>query len=228
MASGSSPTATSRARACGLSGRTASSSTSPMTGASRRRSPYCATARWSSGRSSRPTTAGRWPAARRASGASSSAGARRQPVRRIVCPRQMDFAHSETAQAIRLVLGSVLRARREAARRTLSEIAAEARLSPAHLSEVERGRKEVSTERLVAVAHALGIRPGEIYADLARRLGADPDQQAWPEDPPVKLRLATASLPLEALRSVADFSAYLAMANPPPRPKERIGFAPRR
>ncbi|TMD10324.1 MAG: helix-turn-helix transcriptional regulator [Chloroflexi bacterium] len=56
----------------------------------------------------------------------------------------MDFAHSETAQAIRLVLGSVLRARREAARRTLSEIAAEAGLSPAHLSEVERGRKEVS------------------------------------------------------------------------------------
>jgi len=44
----------------------------------------------------------------------------------------------------------------------------------------------------------------------------------------VKLRLATASLPLEALRSVADFSAYLAMANPPPRPKERIGFMPRR
>jgi len=27
---------------------------------------------------------------------------------------------------------------------------------------------------------------------------------------------------------VADFSAYLAMANPPPKPKERIGFAPRR
>ena len=36
--------------------------------------------------------------------------------------------------------------------------------------------------------------------------------------------LATAGLPLEALRSVADFSAYLAMANPPPAPKEPIGF----
>jgi transcriptional regulator with XRE-family HTH domain len=140
----------------------------------------------------------------------------------------MDFADSETAASIRLALGSILRTRREATRRTLSEIAAEAGLSPAHLSEVERGRKEVSTERLLAVAHALGVRPGEIYADLARRLGADPEQQSWPEDPPVKLRLATASLPLEALRSVADFSAYLAMANPPPRPKERIGFMPRR
>jgi transcriptional regulator with XRE-family HTH domain len=140
----------------------------------------------------------------------------------------MAFAHSETAQTIRHVLGSVLRARREATRRTLSEIAAEAGLSPAHLSEVERGRKEVSTERLVAVAHALGVRPAEVYADLARQLGVEPDQRAWPEDPPVKLRLATASLPLEALRSVADFSAYLAMANPPPKPKDRIGFQPRR
>ena len=54
------------------------------------------------------------------------------------------------------------------------------------------------------------------------------DDRAWPEDPPVKLRLATASLPLEALRSVADFSAYLAMSNPPPKPKDRIGFMPRR
>ena len=139
----------------------------------------------------------------------------------------MDYAHSESAGAIRGALGSVLRGRREAARRTLSEVAAEAGLSPAHLSEVERGRKEVSIERLIAVAHALGARPGEIYADLARLLGAEPEQRAWPEDPPVKLRLATASLPLDALRSVADFSAYLATANPPPKPKDRIGFLPR-
>ena len=139
----------------------------------------------------------------------------------------MTFAASESAQTVRTALGAILRQRREAARRTLTEVAGEAGLSPAHLSEVERGRKEVSIERLVAVAHALGVRPAEIYADLARQLGADADLRSWPDDPPVKLRLATASLPLEALRSVADFSAYLAMANPPPRPKGRIGFAPR-
>ncbi len=136
----------------------------------------------------------------------------------------MNFAHSEDAGIVRAALGSILRTRREATRRTLTEIAAEAGLSPAHLSEVERGRKEVSTERLLAVAHALGVRPAQVYADLARVLGADADQPSWPEDPPVKLRLATATLPLDALRSVADFSAYLAMANPPPRPKEPIGF----
>jgi transcriptional regulator with XRE-family HTH domain len=140
----------------------------------------------------------------------------------------MDFAYSETATAVRGALGSVLRTRRLAAGRTLSEVAAEAGLSPAHLSEVERGRKEVSTERLLAVAHALNVAPAQLYADLARLLGAGPENHAWPEDPPAKLRLATASLPLEALRSVADFSAYLAMANPPPRPKGPIGFSPRR
>jgi len=136
----------------------------------------------------------------------------------------MPFAHSESASAVRGALGAVLRGRREATRRTLTEVAAEAGLSPAHLSEVERGRKDVSTERLLAVAHALGARPAEIFADLARLLGADTERRAWPEDPPAKLRLATAGLPLDALRSVADFSAYLAMAHAPPRPRPRIGF----
>ena len=136
----------------------------------------------------------------------------------------MPFAHSESARQVRGALGAVLRGRREAARRSLSEVAAEAGLSPAHLSEVERGRKEVSIERLLAVAHALGARPAEIYADLARLLGADTERPAWPEDPPARLRLATAGLPLEALRSVADFSAFLAMANPPPKSRPPIGF----
>ena len=140
----------------------------------------------------------------------------------------MHFAHSESAQVVRSALGAVLRGRREAARRTLSEVAAEAGLSPAHLSEVERGRKEVSIERLLAVAHALGIHPAEIYAELARLLGADSGRPVWPEDPPVKLRLATAGLPMDALRSVADFSAFLAMANPPPKPRAPIGFNTRR
>src|SRR5437870_13701018 len=136
----------------------------------------------------------------------------------------MPCARSECARSGREARGAVLRGRRQAARRTLREVAAEAGLSPAHLSEVERGRKEVSIERLLAVSHALGARPAEIYADLARLLGADTERPAWPEDPPAKLRLATAGMPLEALRSVADFSAYLAMADPPPRPRTRIGF----
>jgi len=138
----------------------------------------------------------------------------------------MPFAYSESARTVREALGAVLRQRREALHRTLTEAATEAAVSPAHLSEVERGRKEVSTERLLAVAHALGVRPADLYAELARLLGADHERPSWPEDPPAKLRLATASLPLEALRSVADFSAYMAMSNPPPKTRPRIGFFP--
>ena len=67
----------------------------------------------------------------------------------------MSFAYSESAQAVRAALGAVLRGRREAVHRTLTEVAAEAGLSPAHLSEVERGRKEVSTERLLAAIQDL-------------------------------------------------------------------------
>jgi transcriptional regulator with XRE-family HTH domain len=140
----------------------------------------------------------------------------------------MTFAHTETAGGIRRALGSVLRAHRVARGRTLTEVAAEAGLSPAHLSEVERGRNDISTERLVAVAHALELTAADMYVEVARLLGAAAAEPSWPDDPPAKLRLATASLPLDALRSVADFSAYLAMANPPPKPKVPIGFTPRR
>src|SRR3977135_3946529 len=142
----------------------------------------------------------------------------------MICFEGMNFAYSESARLVRSALGAVRRQRRESSRRTLTEVAAEAGLSPAHLSEVERGRKEVSTDRLLAGAHSLGQRPADMYAALPRPLGADSDQRRWPEDPPVKLRLATAGLPMEALRSVADFSAYLAMANPPPRARPPIGF----
>src|ERR1700686_4214597 len=135
----------------------------------------------------------------------------------MICRKEMAFAYSESARLVRSALGAVLRQRREASRRTLTEVAGEAGLSPAHLSEVERGRKEVSTERLPGVAHALGAGPADIYAELARILGADADRPAWPDDPPAKLRLATVSLPLEAVPSVAAFRAHLALANPPPR-----------
>src|SRR5256886_2775541 len=79
----------------------------------------------------------------------------------------MNFAHSETAEGIRKALGSILRTRRESARRTLSEIAAEAGLSPGHPSEAERGRKEISVETLLALTHAPGLHLAQVLADMA-------------------------------------------------------------
>ena len=143
----------------------------------------------------------------------------------------MPFAYSESAQVVRSALGAVLRGRREAQRRTLSEVAAEAGLSPAHLSEVERGRKDVSSEKLLRICRALEVTVAELYFELARELGSDAAQGGRLEparDPRLELERAARILDPDSLRSVAQFSAYLAMANPPPKPKGRIGFDPRR
>jgi len=56
----------------------------------------------------------------------------------------------------REVLGRRLRALRQEQQETLSETAARAGLSPQYLSEVERGRKEPSSEMIAALAGALG------------------------------------------------------------------------
>jgi transcriptional regulator with XRE-family HTH domain len=134
----------------------------------------------------------------------------------------MALAHSVTGEEIRRALGEVLRRAREDRRRTLTEVAREAGLSPAYLSEVERGLKDISTELLVAVTHALGLPPAEIYLELGGRL--DPERtasRAGVQDPRRQLRIAAGSLPEESLRSLAQFSAFLANTSPKPR----IGFA---
>ncbi|WP_419997577.1 helix-turn-helix domain-containing protein [Streptomyces boninensis] len=64
------------------------------------------------------------------------------------------------------VVGDVLRRERLAQERTLKEVAEEARISMPYLSEVERGRKEASSEVLAAAAGALGLR----LADLLGRV----------------------------------------------------------
>src|SRR5499425_3811452 len=56
----------------------------------------------------------------------------------------------------REVLGQRLRALRLDQRETLLETAARAGISPQYLSEVERGRKEPSSEMIAALAGALG------------------------------------------------------------------------
>lgn len=56
----------------------------------------------------------------------------------------------------REVLGEQLRALRQQQSETLAETAARAGISPQYLSELERGRKEPSSEMIAAVAGALG------------------------------------------------------------------------
>ena len=139
----------------------------------------------------------------------------------------MPYAHSENASSIRVALGNLLRRRREEAERSLSELAEAAELSPAYLSELERGLKDVSSERLLAIARALEVPVAELYLDLARSLGshaAREQRRSWPEDPRAQLQIATQNLRPQALRSVAHFSLYLAATQATPA-RRRIGFS---
>ena len=73
----------------------------------------------------------------------------------------------------REVLGQRLRALRQEQRQTLAETAGRAGISPQYLSEIERGRKEPSSEMIAALAGALGTTliglTEQVAGDLRRR-----------------------------------------------------------
>jgi transcriptional regulator with XRE-family HTH domain len=70
----------------------------------------------------------------------------------------------------REVLGSRLRALRGDRDETLAQTAERAGISPQYLSEVERGRKEASSEMIAALAGALGVTVAELMAGAAEDL----------------------------------------------------------
>src|SRR4051794_41788339 len=86
----------------------------------------------------------------------------------------------------REALGARLRRRRRARGLTLAEVAARAGVSPQYLSELERGRKDPSSEMLAAVAGALGWRGLDLPAGVARGLAyaAPPPPDGHPAPPP--------------------------------------------
>ncbi|MET7982588.1 MULTISPECIES: helix-turn-helix transcriptional regulator [unclassified Streptomyces] len=71
---------------------------------------------------------------------------------------------------LRDLVGDVLRSERLAQERTLKDVAEAARISMPYLSEVERGRKEASSEVLAAAARALGLGLGELLSLAQREL----------------------------------------------------------
>jgi transcriptional regulator with XRE-family HTH domain len=70
----------------------------------------------------------------------------------------------------REVLGERLRALRRRRRRTLSQIAVQAGISPQYLSEIERGRKEPSSEMIAAVAGSLGTTLVDLTSEVTEEL----------------------------------------------------------
>jgi transcriptional regulator with XRE-family HTH domain len=71
---------------------------------------------------------------------------------------------------VREAVGGALRRRRQAQGRTLREVAEAAGVSLTYLSEVERGRKEASSEVLEAVCAALRLGPAELFLEVAETL----------------------------------------------------------
>lgn len=71
------------------------------------------------------------------------------------------------ALLLREALGDSLRRTRVAQSRTLREVSNTARVSLGYLSEVERGRKEASSELLNAICHALDVPLSDVMSDVS-------------------------------------------------------------
>jgi len=78
-----------------------------------------------------------------------------------------------TRPLLRTLVGEVLRRHRLEQRRTLAEVSREACVSVPYLSEVERGRKEPSSEILAAVCDSLRIELADLLAEVRRDLAGD-------------------------------------------------------
>ncbi|MGL4306219.1 MAG: helix-turn-helix domain-containing protein [Mycobacteriaceae bacterium] len=68
---------------------------------------------------------------------------------------------------LREAIGDSLRRTRVAQSRTLREVSSTARVSLGYLSEVERGRKEASSELLAAICQALAVPMSEVLFDVS-------------------------------------------------------------
>jgi transcriptional regulator with XRE-family HTH domain len=72
----------------------------------------------------------------------------------------------------REAVGHELRVERHRQARTLADVAERAGVSTQYLSEVERGRKEPSSEVLGAIQGSLGLRLVDLTARVTHALGA--------------------------------------------------------
>jgi len=74
---------------------------------------------------------------------------------------------------LREVIGDVLRRARTDQGRTLREVSDTARVSLGYLSEVERGRKEASSELLSAICGALDVPLSRVLSDAGIQMSRE-------------------------------------------------------
>jgi transcriptional regulator with XRE-family HTH domain len=97
------------------------------------------------------------------------------------------------ALLLREALGESLRRARVAQSRTLREVSTSARVSLGYLSEVERGRKEASSELLAAICDALDVPLSDVLTEASESL-APAVAPAMTEPAPAAPATATASV----------------------------------
>ncbi len=115
---------------------------------------------------------------------------------------------------LRTMVGDVLRRTRREQGRTLADVARAARVSMPYLSEVERGRKEASSEVLAAICESLGIDLSDLLAGVWRDLAelrtrharferaaqARPAERAQPAQPVRRAEQAEQVIQLDSIR----------------------------
>ncbi len=116
--------------------------------------------------------------------------ARVSPLRRLPPLQSVPPAPSQPEPLWREALGQRLRALRLDRRETLSQTAGRAGISPQYLSEVERGRKEPSSEMIAALAGALEITLAGLTEQVAGELRRQQGIGASRASGPVMLALA--------------------------------------
>ena len=77
------------------------------------------------------------------------------------------------ALLLREAIGDSLRRTRVSQSRTLREVSNSARVSLGYLSEVERGRKEASSELLAAICDALAVPLSDVLSDVSETLASE-------------------------------------------------------
>ncbi|MFD4183369.1 helix-turn-helix domain-containing protein [Rhodococcus sp. NPDC058514] len=86
------------------------------------------------------------------------------------------------AVLLREAIGDSLRRARVSQSRTLREVSGTARVSLGYLSEVERGRKEASSELLAAICDALDVPLSEVLYDVSESLSDGSVSRGAPAD----------------------------------------------
>jgi transcriptional regulator with XRE-family HTH domain len=131
-----------------------------------------------------------------------------------------------TRPLLRTMIGDVLRRTRLDQGRTLADVARAARVSMPYLSEVERGRKEASSEVLAAVCDALRIDLAEVVHEVGRDLANDRPAAARAQrlGPAQKVVAAPRAEASRQAESEAIFRpAPRRRAHPVPPPQRRTG-----